>query len=214
MRVMNRQGNIRNYSTSKSSDEARRKMLARINIEFPKLRPDLRHSPEELRLERLVFCEKVLSLRSPLDSMRRLTNVQLGKVIEAIKREMPQGNLPGCGVHHFKKQAVACGVEQLGGGSVIHLAGKEQTWAIEKLFEYLGWTNQGCEHFLKNKYNRITPKLLAPKQANSCLMILFNIAASRDLKAKHGQDKHISRTMIHAYIPELKRKLGIDQGVQ
>lgn len=211
----------RNYST-KRDDRTRQRMLAKIHLEFPKLRPDLRHSTEDMRLERLAFCEQVLSLRKPLDSMRRLTEKQLSRVIEAIKEKKPQTALPGCGVHHFKREdeqakvqmasQAGCGVEEMK-GAIIHLAGTEQVWAINKLAKYLSWSPKGMEGFLQSKYKRNSAGMLSPRQANSCLMILFNIAASRDLKAEHGQQVRITRSMIGRYIPQLKRKLGIDQGV-
>src|SRR4051794_3924098 len=102
---MSNQGYSRHYSKHGNLN-LRNRMLGKIHAEFPKLRPDLRHSTEELRMERLAFCERVLGLRKSLDSMRRLSNEQLGKVIEAIKREMPHQTLPGCSVHHFKSKAV------------------------------------------------------------------------------------------------------------
>src|SRR5262245_33409733 len=89
----------------------RHRMLGKIHIEFPKLRPDLRHSTEELREARLQFCEQVLGLRKPLASMRRLNDKQLGRVIEAMKtlrgRMTTQPALPGCDVHHLKPRQIA-----------------------------------------------------------------------------------------------------------
>jgi hypothetical protein len=207
---MSRQVYIRDYSVKRDAD-VRRKMMAKINIEFPKLRPDLRHSTEELRLERLAFCERVLHLRKPLESMRHLTNPQLERVIEAIKAEMPQGALPGCGVHHFRgaDRGSGSGGEQM--GRIHHLAGAEQVWAINQVLDYLGWSQAGRERFIKAKFDRTSPNLLTPKKANSLLMILFNIAASRDLKSEHGEQTVITKQMKARYIPELKTKLGIDQ---
>ncbi|MGA9768842.1 MAG: hypothetical protein WBV94_07375 [Blastocatellia bacterium] len=207
---MSRQANAPHYST-KRGDDVRRKMLAKIHIEFQQMRPDLRHSVEELRLERLSFCERALGLRKPLDSMRRLTDTQLGKVIDAIRREKPQRALPGCGVHHFKKDSNRQAAVQQGPGDIKHLAGSEQVWAIDRLFEYLRWDKEKRENFLSDKFNRTSPNLLTPKQANSSLIILFNIAASRDLKAELGQGTVVTRAMIGKRIPQLKRELGIDQ---
>jgi hypothetical protein len=207
---MSRQVYIRDYSVKRNS-EMRNKMLAKIHVEFATLRPDLRHATEELKLERLAFCERVLNLRKPLDSMRRLNDSQLGRVIEAIKAEKPQGALPGCSVHHFRgsDKGVSCGVEQM--AEIHHLAGAEQVWAINKVFDHLGWSQQGRENFLKSKFNRTSPNMLTPKQANGLLVILFNIAASRDLKTQHGEGTVITKAMKGKYIPELKKKLGIDQ---
>lgn len=195
----------------KPKASVRNRMMAKINIEFSKMRPDLRHSSEELKLERRAFCERVLGLRKPLDSMRRLTDGQLERVIEAIKAEKPQGTLEGCSVHHFRgtDRGVSCGVEQM--AEIHHLAGPEQVWAINCVFDHLGWSATGRENFLKSKFNRTSPNMLSPKQANSTLMILFNIAASRDLKAKLGAEAVITKAMKGKYIPQLKRTLGIDK---
>lgn len=190
-------------------------MLQRIHAEFPKLRPDLRHSTDEIRLERLAFCERTLNLRKPLASMRHLTDEQLGRVIEAIKREMSAPVLPGCAVHHFKARVETndlsgCGPEQM--AAIHHLAGQEQVWAIKRMLTHLRWGTEATENFISRRFKRRSPEMLSPKQANSMLMILFNIAASNDLKKQHGEATAITSVMKARYIPELKRKLGIDQG--
>jgi len=207
---MSRQVQVRGYNDRRGKN-VRNAMLAKINIEFAKLRRDLRHSTEELRLERLAFCERVLNLRRPLDSMRRLTDAQLARVIEAIKAEMPQGTLPGCSVHHFRgnERGLSCGPEEM--GQVHHLAGAEQVWAITLVLDYLGWSAAGRERFIEAKYQRKSPNMLTPKQANGLLMILFNIAASNDLKRQHGEQTRVTKQMKMRYIPGLKKKLGIDQ---
>src|SRR6201999_3218974 len=92
-----------------------------------------------------------------------------------------------------------------------HLAGPEQVWAIRQVLSHLGWSREGAENFIKTRYNRTTPETLTPKQANALLVILFNIAAARELKAKVGAGRAVTRAMIAAHIPELKRKLGIAQ---
>jgi hypothetical protein len=212
---MSRQVLIRDYP-QKDALERRKRMLAKIHIEFPKLRPDLRHSTEELRLERLAFCERVLGLRKPLDSLRRLNDKQLGRVIEAIKAEKPQAILPGGAPHRPRGEGQSAAVhstprgKSCGPGEIIHLAGPEQVWAIERVFEYLGWSKEGQARFLEKRFNRASARMLSPQDANSLLMILFNIAATNDLKALRGADARISRKEIGRYIPQLKRKLGID----
>lgn len=197
-------------SRGKTARSKRAKMLSKIHLEFGKLCPGL--SAEETREARLDFCTKVLSLRAPLESMRRLSDAQLGRVIEAIKAEKRQPRLPGNDVYQICPASpnTSCGPEQMGAAEVIHLAGPEQVWAINQVFGHLHWSQSGREKFLQSKYKRSAPTMLTPKQANSCLVILFTIAAHRDLKAKHGWAK-VPRSAIRQYIPELKSRLGIDQ---
>jgi hypothetical protein len=213
---MSNQRYSRHYG-KQGNKNLRNRMLGKIHTEFPKLRPDLRHSTAELKMERLAFCERVLSLRKPLDSMRRLSNEQLGKVIEAIKREMPHQTLPGCSVHHFKSKAVPASpgattaTDESQQATIHHLAGNEQVWAIRRVLAHLGWSKAFVEQFIRQRYKRTGPEMLTPNQANALLMMLFNCAASRDLKERHGQQAVINKQMKGRYIPELKRKLGIAQ---
>ena len=207
------------YYNGQREKELRTRLMRKIHAEFPKLRPDLRHSTEELKLERRAFCERALNLRKPLESMSRLSNEQLGKVIEAIKREMPSPQLPGCSVHHFKGKATAAPASPVASppadgqqpGEIHHLAGAEQVWAIRRVISHLGWSKEGAERFIKARYRSTGPEMLTPRQATALLVILFNIAASRELKAKRGADEPVTRAMIAAHLPQLKRKLGIDQ---
>ena len=183
-------------------------MLRKIHVEFPKLRPDLRHSTEELREARLRFCEEALRLKpQSLSSMSGLRDKQLERVIEAIKDHKRQPELrPG-----FTPKAE---IELDAPAEIIHLAGAEQVWAIEQVFAYLGWSQGYQEVFLQKRYNRRSPQMLISTDATACLMVLFNIAASRDIKNQRGEGFKVSRKMIGQYIPTLKRKLGIDQGKQ
>lgn len=209
-----RQATIRDYP-QKDAGEQRNKMLAKIHIEFPKLRPDLRHSAEEMRLERLAFCARVLGLRKSLDSLRRLTNKQLGRVIEAIKEQKPQGVLPGGAPRQFRgvdrDAEVTPAGKSCGPAEIVHLAGPEQVWAIDRVFEYLGWSKESQSRFMEKRYGRSVARMLSPRDANSLLMILFNMAASKDLKAARGTDQKIPRRDIGRYIPHLKHKLGIER---
>ena len=211
---MSRDAYVRHYST-KQPNEMRRKMMAKINIEFPKLRPDLRHSTEELREERLFFCQQVLGLRVVPSSLRDLTDKQLGRVIEAIKRERTNPPLPGYASHSLRQSGHSCEAKDMTPGNetaeIIHLAGPEQVWAINRVMDHLGWSAEGRARFLKPRFNRENPALLKPKEANSLLMILLNIAASNSLK-RDGKVVKVTRAMIRHHIPTLKKELGIDQG--
>jgi hypothetical protein len=93
---------------------------------------------------------------------------------------------------------------------VIHLAGPEQAWAIERLFEYLGWEQEKRDGFLKKRFKHANVKMLRPRQATGLTRILFNIAAHRDIRAR-GVEGPISREMIDAEIPKLKKRVGIEK---
>jgi hypothetical protein len=196
-------------------------MIAKIQIEFPKLRPDLRHSTEELKEERLIFCQHALGLREPPSSLRNLSDKQLGRVIEAISKERSEPRLPGCEIHGTKASVrsnsnVRCKAKdmmQLEGAEIFHLASGEQVWVVNRIFEYLGWTPEGQARFIESKFGRRSPTLLRPRQAQSLTFILLRIAASNDLKKKPGVVR-VSDAMIGSYIHDLKKKLGIDQGGQ
>jgi hypothetical protein len=106
-----------------------------------------------------------------------------------------------------------------GTAEIHHLATTPQVEVIEKLFVYLGSSPSWIEKFLEGKFKRKSSRMLTPAQANSCTMILFNIAASRDIKQhlhwqrRTGEEDEIkvTREMIRQEIPALKRRLGIDQ---
>lgn len=218
---MTRQVKVRHHPSTDNKDE-RRKMIAKIQIEYPKLRPDLRHSTEELREARLHFCKLVLGLREAPTSIKKLTNKQLGRVIEAIKKEKGTPRFEGFDLHqvsHIKPtasvvsravQPISCGVHDMRAGEIIHLAGKEQVWAIGQILLHLGWSEQYALDFIKKRFSKATIHLLTHKEANSLTMVLLTIAASRDIKKEQNLE-HVSRQMVRKYIPTLKRELGIDR---
>jgi hypothetical protein len=220
---MNRQTYIRHYTRS-TQDEERRRMLAKIHIEFPKLRPDLRHSTEELREARLEFCQVALGLAHTPASMGEFNNRQLGKVLDAIKAAKTQPGLPGCQIHGLRQsggQARAtvsrinsrgcdAGDMRAGSAEIIHLASEEQRWAISRIFDLLQWSEEGRARFLNSKFKKRTAAMLTAKEANSAMMILLYIAAYAALRAD-PKVKRVSRKMAKAYIPTLKKTLGIDR---
>ena len=202
--------------------KVRKKMIAKIHIQYPRLRPDLRHSTrEEMRESRLHYCSVVLGLRAPLESLKRLDDRQLGKVLDAIEAEMRQGVLAGCNVHRLLPKETAQAPDAGEGASnqvrageeaeIHHLAGAEQVWAINKLLSYLGWSKQGREEFIGKRYNRTNPRLLSPGDANSLMATLIYIASHHDLKKVYGEKAKIPKPEIVANIPAIKRKLGIGQ---
>ena len=218
-----RRAPVQQEEVSDHQKEVRKKMIAKIHIEYPKLRPDLRHSTrEEMRESRLHFCEQVLGLRAPLESMKRLDDRQLGRVLDAIEAERRQGVLPGCNVHRMipketapvqgaENNASQAGVEEGEEAEIHHLAGAEQVWAINKIMSYLGWKKERRDKFIGKRYNRTNPRLLSPRDANSLMATLIYIASHHELKKVYGQEATIPRAKILANMGAIKRKLGIGQ---
>jgi hypothetical protein len=190
----------------------RRRLLAAINITWKEIRPDL-GSADELREARLDFAATELRI-PPIGSYSELSNSQLSKVLSAMQRERAQPSLAGCNVRRIQPaQEVADQVSRGTPAEVVHLASLEQTWAINRVFKYLAWTETGCEAFLRRNFQRNNVRTLTPKQARSALTILLHIAASRDIKARAAKERRsitVTKPMKLAEIPAIKRKLGID----
>jgi hypothetical protein len=182
-------------------------MISAIHIKWKKLRPDLRHDNDALRDERLAFITDTLKLKRTLNSMRELTNRQLGLVLDAMTRLESQPQLPD---ESFRR-ASANPKSEAEEGQVIHLASSEQVHVIHKLLDYLGWGTEAREKFIKQRFNRSTPAMLSPKDAHSLIMILLYIAAARSIKERGNAGKRVSRAQINAEIPALKERLGIDR---
>lgn len=184
----------------KPSPSAHRKgMIAAIQITWPQLRPDLRHAPEELREERLAFIQQTLGLKRPVASLTELSDRQIASVLDAMRALQLKP-------HPASSPAIAPLTQE---AEIIHLASAEQTHTINKLCAYLGWNDEARRGFLKRRYRRDSPAMLSPKQAHGLIRILFNIAASRDLKQRGAT--HASQEMIREEIPHLKARLGIDR---
>ncbi|MGH9942459.1 MAG: hypothetical protein ACRD9R_08905 [Pyrinomonadaceae bacterium] len=188
-------------STSPSPERSpRHKMLGAIHIEWHKQRPDLHLDKEGEREERLQFITEVLKLKRPLRSMRSLTDSELCKVLDALRLRRGQPRLNG-----YTPPVKPEPEEKV----VHHLASAEQVFTIRKLFENLEWTEGYRQRFLDLRFQRENPAHLTPRQANSLVMILLNIAASRELK-EQGQQR-VSRAEIGKVIPAIKARLGIDR---
>lgn len=203
-------------NTLGSPHPSRRKMLAAIHIQWKQLRPDLHHSEDEMRDERLAFITDTLKLRRPLESLSDLTDRQLGLVLDAFKGLRAQPALPNCEAKVNTAMSPVCkfprpvaATPESGGAEVIHTASIEQIYTIHKLLNYLGWTTEFQKSFIKQRFKRDSPTFLRPKQAHSLIRILMNIACSRDLK-EQGVVK-ASAALIRAQIPALKQRLGIDR---
>jgi hypothetical protein len=179
--------------------DSRRKMLAVINIQWKELRPDLRHSPDELRAERLAFAADLLKLKGGLGSLGELTDRQLGKVLDRFREMREQPALPDCQVAQPTN----------GGAEIIHLASPEQVYTINKILLHLGWGEAARKAFISRRYKRENPVHLRPRQAHSLIRILLNIACAAELKERGF--RKVTRQQIRLQIPSLKSRLGIDR---
>jgi hypothetical protein len=197
------------------SSNVRTQTLAAINATWRKLCP---LDGTELRDARLAFATKALGLRKPLKSLSKCSPKQLGRVIDAMRllEKSPTFPAEGFGLSASAFEQRPKTEDQRPEGDIVHLATGPQVTAIERLRNYLNWSAVGLQAFLIDKFNgKHSPALLTPAEANSCTMILFNIAASKAIKARRverGQEPgRVSRRMIAMEIPALKRELGIDQ---
>ncbi len=191
----------------------RKAMLARINIEFPKTRPDLRHSPDEVKEALYDLCTAALNKKERVTSLRKLTDKELGRVIEAIKDCLRQPQLPNSNVVKIsQRRGLSCGIEQMGTAEteaeIIHLSGEEQVWAINQVFGFLKWGKEAREGFMRRRFNRTSPSMLSPADANSLLYILMRIAARKILTDEEGFKKP-NQQQIASRIPAVKQQLGI-----
>jgi hypothetical protein len=197
------------HQSIRSTSDARRRMIAAINIQWPQLRPDLRFSRDELRDERLAYITGLLNLRKPLGSITELSDKQLGVVLDDY-RHLREGNRTPQ-VHPFRRKSAANGPSMPGeSAEVIHLATPEQVHTLDVIFHHVGWNQNHVGSFVAKRYRRRSTRMLTPKQAGALLMIMLSIGAQHDLKQQFP-DRKFSRDEIHAEIPNLKARLGIDQ---
>lgn len=193
----------RRHDDRRNSQPARTRMLAAVHVLWHKLRPDLHHDKDQERDERIAFINDVLNLRRPVSSMRSLSDAQLGRVLDELRRREMQPTLAGY-TPPVKPASVQPAVAE-----VIHLATAEQIFAVDKLFGYLSWTDEFREDFVERRFKRRRVSALTTGRAHALIRILLNVACSRDLKVV-GAGK-VSREMIRAEIPKLKARLGIDR---
>jgi len=204
-----RQTAFKSEKPAPSKKDNRARTIAAIHITWKKLRPDLRHDKDELRESRLQFMSTVLN--RDIKSSRDLTLSKLGKVLDAMRKLEVEPLLPGGAPTVDREQQTATDNVE-----IHHLATEAQCAAINKLFLHLGWTLETIEGFTEKRFKRKSHRMLTPEKANSLTMILLTIAANRDIKrrwlAETGREvEKVSREMIRAEIPALKRRLGVDQ---
>ena len=165
---------------------------------------------EELRDARIAFASKVLGLRKPLKSTSTLSSAQLGRILDAMRAMERAPELPGVTVRAGLVPARSRATTADAGAAIVHLATAAQVTTLEKLRVHLGWSATGFQAFIVDKFEgKHSPSLLTPAQASSCTMILLTIAARNRLKNR-GFNGKISRQLIRAEIPALKRALEID----
>jgi hypothetical protein len=209
--------------SAQSKKEARRARYAAINATWKQLRPDLRHSAVELREARLDYAAAVNGI-APIGSLADLTIHQLDRVIEAMKRDLQQPAWPvQSSEFSVQRSRFATRNSEPGtqDGAVVHLATEEEAWAVEQVLDYLGWSDEGRQGFLRKNFRRATPQMLTHRQAKSAITVLLTIAASRDIKKREGETAaaigpeaspiKVSRLMIRAEMPSLKKRIGIDR---
>lgn len=203
------------------SRQSRNSAYAAINILWNQMRPDLRFEAKDVvREERLAWIASFLRLKK-LDSTTKLSDGQIGKVLDEMKRLTGQVSKPqeintksqfSTNLRLVENPNVNVSTIYLhseNSAEIIHLASEEQIFTINKLVGTIGWTEEGFREFLFQKFQRRSPRMLTFKNANSLMMILLNIAADKELRAQ-GKTK-ISRKMTAEYIPILKKKLQIDR---
>lgn len=192
----------RRENDRRNSQPTRTRMLAAVHVLWHKLRTDLHHDKDQERDERIAFINDVLRLKRPVSSMRALSDAQLGRVLDELRRREMQPTLAGY-VPPVKPAPVQPAVAE-----VVHLATTEQVFTVEKLFDCLGWTDDFREDFIERRFKRRKVFALTADRAHALIRVLLNVACSRALK--EGGAGKVTREMIRAEIPRLKTRLGID----
>jgi hypothetical protein len=139
-----------------------------------------------------------------------LTQTELGRLIDALEHEQTQPPLyqPADNVLAFKARSqAATTTTNSGRAEVSHLASLNQRYAINRLFGYLGWSDDYREEFIEKRFRCKRVEMLLHKQAHSCISILLRCAAQKYWKSQ-GKAK-ASKPMIAAAIPQVKRIVGI-----
>lgn len=195
--------------TTAERKEVRHRMYAKIHAIWGKLRPDLRKGSADYKESLYVFAEAELK-KPQIGSFTELTQTELGWLIDALEKEQTQPPLyqPADNVLAFKARnnvqtATASGQQ----AEVNHLASINQRFAINRLFGYLGWSDDYREEFIEKRFRCKRVEMLLHKQAHSCISILLRCAAQKYWKLQ-GKEK-VSNPMIAAAIPQIKSIVGI-----
>jgi hypothetical protein len=191
--------------------QVRNRTYGKIHTIWGNLRPDLRKGSADYKEALYMFAEAELK-KPQIGSFTELTQAELGDLIAALEREHRQpalytsessGNVTRLQSKHSPASSTSQPSEP-----VEHLASLNQRFAIARLFGYLGWGDYGREQFLQSKFRCKRIEMLLQKQAHNCIRILLNCAASKYWKAQ-GKTT-VSKPMISAAIPRIKKEIGID----
>lgn len=204
--------------------------IASIQLNWPKI------SPGGDRDERLGWISEYLG--RDVGSLKDLSNDQLGAVAGEMKRLVGGGQRQeavktGNGSDRIPAAAnvvdlpadrnpVVTTPGSDFGGEISHAASPEQVFTLEKIVDYLNWSQADVFEFIrkrvirgKERFSVSVPniRMLRFKQATTATHILLRIAAQRDLK-KRNPGQPVGREAIAKYVPLLKEQLGIDQGAR
>lgn len=193
-------------ANTKFTPDARKRAIAAIQIMWQQMRPDLHGDRDALREERLVWISSFLDLKKPVDSITNLSDGQIGLVLEEMKRLTGNTKSKTVGDARFRQPRPAS--LSSAGADIIHLATEEQQFTAQKLFDFLAWSVEKKEQFLRERFNCPNVRMLRFEKANALMMILLNIAAHVDLKAKN---RKTGRAETAKHIGVIKRKLNIKE---
>lgn len=191
-------------ANTRMSPESRKRAMAAIQIMWQQMRPDLRGDREALREERLTWISSFLDLKKPIGSVTKLSDGQIGLVLEEMKRLTGNEKPKSAGNARFLRPRTS--LASPSGAKIIHLATEEQQFTAQKIFDFLGWNVEKKEKFLMERFNCPNVRMLRYEKAHSLMMILLNIAAHTDLKAK---GKKTGRAETAKHIKAIKRRLKI-----
>lgn len=197
------------------SSKSRGKAYAAINICWKQI------SPDGHRDERLAWVAEFLGL-PPIQSLKDLMDHELGEVAAEMKRltggkgekqkakgkRQNEGNVVR---GDFGRRSEIEGPKSEIESETVFLAGEEQVYTLKKLDEYIGWSAEERDGFLKKRFKTANFRRMTFKQATSATNMLLHIAAHKDLKRSKGEGQPVSRIEINKYIPKLKSKLSIDR---
>lgn len=217
----------RAFNSRSMSTQSRNAAIAAIQICWQQMRTDLHGDKDAMRDERLAWITSFLRLKNPLESIKDLSDGQIGLVLDEMRnmtgakapawspqqkgkierehRRLTQiGNVISI-ADFVSKKPKSAPVES----ETVFLTSDEQFYTLEKLVNFIGWNDEQTQNFLKKRKFAPSLRMQEFDRATALTMILLNIAADKDLRAQ-GKTK-ISRAMTAKHIPILKQKLQIDR---
>ncbi|HQU82982.1 MAG TPA: hypothetical protein PKY59_07660 [Pyrinomonadaceae bacterium] len=187
------------------SPDSRKRAIAAIQIMWQQMRPDLHGDRDGLREERLIWISSFLDLKKPITSVTKLSDGQIGVLLEEMKRLTGNAKPKSGGDVRFARPRPA--LASPSGAKIIHLATEEQEFTAQKIFDFLGWNVVKKEQFLMERFKCPNVRMLRYEKAHSLMMILLNIAAHADLKSK-GRKTGRAETAKHIKVIKRQLKIG------